>query len=390
MLAEMVQLRCLDLPVRSSALCGKPPGARAGYRPIGFDISASQFWHAQRRRAAIVSAEPRVLPVRDEAVAVLVGMFFTDMEDFAAVRVDVVRWPRDTAADHARVGVVTVNYNTAPLVALLLWSLYRVLDTSMLEQVVVVDNGSTDGSAQLLSRLTEASLCRLVANAENRSHGPGINQGISYLAQRAYETGRGPAWVWVLDSDCVVARPDALQAALRRTRAAPAVIGESQPDPWHGTDRFGTHCLLIDPARTWHDPIATFDASGDPSFGFLASCQAAGLPLAEFGFLRDGYVIHRGRGTLAYATEPRTGHNLLLHCCTWITAPVSSVAGLVPPLDTESPRTPGSVCAISRSTALGSCTSDGSSSMNRTSTSLLGVIHRSASWSVLSGTAICS
>jgi hypothetical protein len=237
-------------------------------------------------------------------------MFSADMKDFAAVRVDVVRWP-GIAREHGRVGVVAVNYNTAPLIALLLWSLYQVMDTALLEQVVVVDNGSTDGSAELLSRLAGAGLCHLVANAENRSHGPGINQGISYLAQRAHETGRGPAWVWVLDSDCVVARPDTLEAALRLTHAGPAVIGESQPDPWHGTDRFGTHCLLIDPARTWHEPIATFDASGDPSFEFLASCQASGLPLAEFRFLRDGYVIHRGRGTLAELVRTQERSNPL-------------------------------------------------------------------------------
>jgi hypothetical protein len=34
---------------------------------------------------------------------------------------------------------------------------------------------------------------------------------------------------------------------------------------------------------------------------------------------------------------------------TWITAPVSSVAGLVPPPETESPRSPGSVWETSRS-----------------------------------------
>jgi hypothetical protein len=36
---------------------------------------------------------------------------------------------------------------------------------------------------------------------------------------------------------------------------------------------------------------------------------------------------------------------------TWMTAPVSSVAGLVPPPDTESPRRPGSVSVTARSTA---------------------------------------
>src|SRR6185312_17094023 len=75
---------------------------------------------------------------------------------------------------------------------------------------------------------------------------------------------------------------------------------------------------------------------------------------------------------------------------TWIVAPVSSVAGFVPPLDTESPRRPGSVCVTSSSTALGSCTSDGRSSMNSTSTSLLGLVQRNASCTAASAIAICS
>ena len=158
-------------------------------------------------------------------------MFLTDMEDFGAVRVDVVRWPRDTAADHARVGVVTVNYNTAPLIALLLWSLYQVLDTSMLEQVVVVDNGSTDGSAQLLSGLTEASLCHLVANAENRSHGPGINQGISYLRSEhtrlaAGRRGSGSLTLTAWQPGQTRWRPPCAEHAL-----APRSLAKASPTP---------------------------------------------------------------------------------------------------------------------------------------------------------------
>lgn len=213
---------------------------------------------------------------------------------------EVIRWPQAGVQTGTGVAVVTVNYNTAALVSLLLWSLYQVLRVGQLHQVVVVDNGSDDGSADLLSGLAEAGLCELVANRDNHQHGPGLNQGLSHLAERARRTGHGPAWVWILDSDCVVARPDALLQATRAAGLAhAAVVGESQPDPWHGTDRFGTQCLLIDPARTWRDPIALFEPGGDPSFAFLSSCQAAGLPLAEFSFLGDGYVIHRGRGTLA-------------------------------------------------------------------------------------------
>jgi hypothetical protein len=75
---------------------------------------------------------------------------------------------------------------------------------------------------------------------------------------------------------------------------------------------------------------------------------------------------------------------------TWITAPVSSVAGLVPPPEAVSPLTPGSVSVTWRLTALGSWRSEGLSSMNRTSTSSLGFSQRSGSASELSGIVIWS
>ena len=44
---------------------------------------------------------------------------------------------------------------------------------------------------------------------------------------------------------------------------------------------------------------------------------------------------------------------------TWIVAPVSSVAGLLPPPDAVLPRSPGSVCVTSSSTDDGSWIDDG-------------------------------
>jgi SAM-dependent methyltransferase len=66
--------------------------ADAGYRAVGFDISADQLRFARRRLGAAVRADARHLPVRDASVTVAAGMFFhTDTEDFAAVVADVAR-----------------------------------------------------------------------------------------------------------------------------------------------------------------------------------------------------------------------------------------------------------------------------------------------------------
>ena len=138
-----------------------------------------------------------------------------------------VRWP-DCLATPGRVAVVTVSYNTRELTALLLWSLRRILAWESLE-IVVVDNGSKDGSAELL--------------------------------------------------------------------------GESWWDSWNKTDCFLAYSLLIDPVRVWRDGIEPFADGGDPAFDLLQSAKAQGETLSEFPFVRDRYVIHRGRSSLSAVWE---------------------------------------------------------------------------------------
>jgi ubiquinone/menaquinone biosynthesis C-methylase UbiE len=64
----------------------------AGYRAVGFDISADQLRYARSRLAAAVRADARRLPVPDACADVATGMYFqTDTEDFAAVVREVAR-----------------------------------------------------------------------------------------------------------------------------------------------------------------------------------------------------------------------------------------------------------------------------------------------------------
>ena len=119
---------------------------------------------------------------------------------------------------------------------------------------------------------------------------------MSYLASR----GAGlPRWVWVLDSDVVISRPEALEKAVERAeQAGAAVVGESWRDDEHDMDRFLAYSLLIDPARVWRDGIEPFADGGDPASGLLQSAEAQGETLSDFPFAKDGYVIHRGRSSL--------------------------------------------------------------------------------------------
>lgn len=209
---------------------------------------------------------------------------------------DVAWWPSaDVTTSDDHVTVVTASHNTRELTALLLWSLHRVLDRGPLD-VVVIDNGSTDGSVELLADAEAAGLCTLLRNAENLHHGPALNQAFSWLAERPSR----PRWVWVLDSDVVIARPDALSVPVSRAhRSGAAIVGEPQWDPWREVDRFQLCSLLVDPARIWRPGIGPFEDSGDPAWPILQSAEAADLTFESFPYSADGYVIHRGRGTLA-------------------------------------------------------------------------------------------
>ena len=88
---------CLDVA------CGTGRSGRllrdAGYRAVGFDISADQLRFARPRLAAAVRADARRLPVPDASADVATGMYFhTDTEDFAAVVREVARCLRPAAA----------------------------------------------------------------------------------------------------------------------------------------------------------------------------------------------------------------------------------------------------------------------------------------------------
>jgi SAM-dependent methyltransferase len=81
---------CLDVAC-GTGLHGRTI-ADAGYRAIGFDISADQLRFARRRLGAAVRADARQLPLRNDAVALALGMYFhTDVADFASVVRDVAR-----------------------------------------------------------------------------------------------------------------------------------------------------------------------------------------------------------------------------------------------------------------------------------------------------------
>jgi hypothetical protein len=213
-------------------------------------------------------------------------------------------WPVRPSSIHTpvRVAVISVNYNTRVLIAQLIYSLYARLGKQHLAQVLVVDNASTDGSRELLERLAGSGLCELIVNDGQRYHGPALNQAMNRLAEQQ-EVGipaRHIDYVWVLDSDCAIVRPDTLSdATCALQRSGAALAGQASANQWHAEETIGLYSLLFDPRQVWRDPIPPFEDSGEPSLSLQLGSAAAGLSRIEFPFTRDGYLVHRGRSTLA-------------------------------------------------------------------------------------------
>jgi glycosyltransferase involved in cell wall biosynthesis len=209
-------------------------------------------------------------------------------------------WPTADPASPATSAVV-VSFNTRELVAALLLTLHRVLPTGALERVVVVDNGSTDGSAELLQALDDDGLVQLVRSSGPPYHGPGLNRGVSALAAARASGELAGDRVWVLDSDVIVLRQDALEAPGRvMTGTGAALVGQLR----HGGDGYtliSSH--LLDARQVWRRGVAPFWDHGDPGVGLQASLDRRGALRADFPYYRDGYVLHRGRATIRSVAE---------------------------------------------------------------------------------------
>ncbi len=85
-----------------------------------------------------------------------------------------VRARRFQIPEHGLTSIVIVNFNQLECTRQCLDSIRRLTDEPY--EIIVVDNGSTDGSAEFLSALNGI---RLIANNANRGYPPAANQGIA-------------------------------------------------------------------------------------------------------------------------------------------------------------------------------------------------------------------
>lgn len=211
-------------------------------------------------------------------------------------------WPQLAAEDPGqRVAALVVNYNGLEHMTRLLFSLFRVLDSRLLYRVIVVDNGSTDGSLAFLSAFEQRRLIRLVRNVGPPYHGPGLNRGMSYLATLQRDRDERLSYIWVLDSDVIMLRPDALDAAVHAiSEQRGALAGQLQFDvPILPEGYAHVSSNLFDPVQVWRRGIPPFLEHGAPGVRMQRRLRDRGATIVDFPFYRGEYMLHLGLGTLS-------------------------------------------------------------------------------------------
>ncbi len=192
------------------------------------------------------------------------------------------------------VTAVIVNYRTPDLTERAVRS-FRSFYPEV--RVLLIDNGSGDGSVDLLRQLKALNDARteIIANAGNLHHGPAMDQAL-----RAATT---PLALF-LDSDCEVLRGGFLETMIALIDAGTEnyAVGKKIFMNDRGFDtkeEAGAHpyirpiCMLV--RKSAYLALPPFERHGAPCLGNFIAASGAGLGLLHFPV--EDFVDHQGRGT---------------------------------------------------------------------------------------------
>jgi hypothetical protein len=169
---------------------------------------------------------------------------------------------------------VIVNWNSRLDVLEGIRSLRRQEDPDV--EIIVVDNGSTDGSAQAIE--AEFPDVRVIQTGSNLGFAEGCNRGIE---------ASGSEWVFLLNNDAV-AEPDCIAILRRRAACSPGDVGMIQPlivfsaNPTH-VNSSGVIVSRTGQAFDRHigQPVEAAEGAGDPF------CSTAGAALYRRSMLEQ-------------------------------------------------------------------------------------------------------
>jgi len=210
------------------------------------------------------------------------------------------RLPPSSFDGDARISVLTVSYNTLRLTKLMLLTLAESWCFPGLKYVVIVDNGSKDGSAQFLRRLAVGCKCvRLVEHRWPSSHASGLRCGMQFIGnlETALPENERTNLCLIVDSDVIFLATDLFRRMVETLVGSDAgLVGEVQWDV--GEAYVHPCCMLLRRACYEDDRVFPFINHGAPALWLERSMKKAGMKIANFPVLSESLVVHRGRGTV--------------------------------------------------------------------------------------------
>ena len=200
--------------------------------------------------------------------------------------------PRPFPTDRPPVSVVVVNWNGVTYLPDCLGSIARQSYPSL--EIVVVDNGSTDGSVALL-RAAYGSRIHLIESPTNLGFAGANNVALRWVAARAPD-----AWALLLNNDAVV-DPRAVSAMVREAErddsggaVGATVLRYHEPDRVE-TLAGGTISRLTGMSRGVRAGAArTDERPAAVAMDYVAGCclLVSTTTLAEVGFMAEQFFLY--------------------------------------------------------------------------------------------------
>lgn len=185
-----------------------------------------------------------------------------------------------------RLWSVVLNWKNVDLTKL---CVYALLETGYARSIIIVDNGSEDGSAEELRR--EFTTCTVIANTENLGFSRGCNVGIRHAI------AQGAEFIALVNNDLLL-RPDSYEPVLARFQTdvtVAAVTGKilmrDERRIWQAGGRID-HIRVMGVPRGYGELDATqFDIAGTTRWASGAMSVFRADRLVEVGLLPEEYFF---------------------------------------------------------------------------------------------------